>query len=238
MPQDSTKLVVLGASSFIDLHTLIRDINAAGKERYEVIALLDDDPGKHGAKICDVPVVGSLAKAREYADDIAFVLGVNNFARRVRRLEIIRELAFPLERFPRLIHPSCVIGDYAEVGFGTQIYPFSSIKNTTTLGSFCVFFEYFAASTHVRVADGCLGGGRVSLLDSCTISSCVFVGTGAVIAENVALGAGCMVGAHSLVTRKIQPGHFTMGNPATKQIPNISLPIWLAENEAATGISL
>jgi len=229
MPDYSQKMVVLGASGFIDLHTLIRDINAEGKECYDVIALLDDNVDLHGKEIYGVPVIGRLDVAGGYGDDTVFALQVNNLESRIRRLEIIRELALPPERFPKLIHPSCVIGDYAEIGFGTQIYPFGSVKSTSVLGDFCVFYEYFGTSTHVKIADGCMGGGRVSLLDSCRLSHCVFVGSSSVITEDVHLGAGSMVGAGSLVLKNVMPGHFTMGNPARKQIPNIVLPDWLAE---------
>lgn len=220
------KIIVIGAPAFIDLHTLIRDINSSGKDKFEVIALLDDNPELHGTEICGVPVVGPLSLAREYPDDVCFALCVNNVKRRVQRIEIVRDLGIPEHRYPPLVHPSCCIGDYASVGFGTQMLPFSSVKNSSSVGNFCFLSESFVTSTHVSVSDGCLCGGCVHFLDSSVIEPCVFVGTGAVVAEDVTLGAGCFVGAQSLITKNVHPGFFALGNPA-KQIPNITLPEWL-----------
>ena len=226
MPEISKKLVVLGAPSFIDIQTLVRDINSSGKDKFEVIALLDDNPELHGTEICGVPVLGPLSLAREYPDDVCFALCINNLKRRVQRIELVRDIGIQEFRYPSLVHPSCCIGDYASIGFGTQILPFSSVKNTSSIGNFCFLSESFITSTHVNVSDGCICGGGVTLLDSSTIEPCVFVGTGAVVAENVTLGAGSLVGAQSLITKNVRPGYFALGNPA-KQIPNITLPAWL-----------
>jgi Carbonic anhydrases/acetyltransferases, isoleucine patch superfamily len=233
MATTAKKLVVLGAKAFADLHTLIRDINSAGRQQFDVIALLDDNEDLIGTQVCGVSVAGPLSCASGYGEDVGFVFGVNNWRRRVQRLELLKRLNIPSHRFPQIIHPSCCIGDYASVGFGSQLYPFCSVKNTSSVGSFCVFFESFVTSTYVKVLDGSMGGGSVTLLDSSVVEPCSFVGTGAVVAESVTLGAGCIVGAQSLITKNVFPGYFALGNPA-KQIPNITLPEWLLQWENAS----
>ncbi len=221
------KLVVLGAPSFMEFHTLVRDINRAGKEHYEVIAILDDNSELHGKTVCGTPVAGPLEMAKEYGEEIFFVLCIQNFALRIRRMEILQELGLSQERFPTFIHPSCVIGDHVKIGAGTHIYPFASIKNFASIGNFSVFFEYFATSPCCTIGDGCLAGGYVSVLAHAAIEPCVFLGQRTTVSQNIRMGAASMAGAHSLVTKNIFPGHFTLGNPATKQIPNITLPDWL-----------
>ncbi len=223
------KLVVLGAPSFMEFHTLVRDINRAGKEQYEVIAILDDNPELHGKTVCGVPVVGPLEMAKEYGEEIFFVLCIQNFALRIRRMEIIQELGLSEERFPAFIHPSCVIGDHVKIGAGTHIYPFASIKNFVSIGKFCVFFEYFATSPCCTIGDACLCASYVSILANSVIEPCVFLGQKTTVAQDIRAGAGSMAGAHSFVTKNILPGYFTLGNPAAKQIPNITLPDWLIQ---------
>ncbi len=223
------KLVAFGAPSFIEFHTLIRDINQADKEHYEVIAILDDNAELHGKTVCGVPVVGPLEMAKEYGEEIFFALCIQNVAYRIRRMEIIRELGLSKKRFPTFIHPSCVIGDHVKIGAGTQIYPFASIKNPASIGDFCVFFEYFSTSIYCTIGNGCICGPYVNTLANSVIEPCVFLGLRTTINQDIRVGAGSMVGAHSLVTKNILPGHFTLGNPATKQIPNITLPEWLIQ---------
>ena len=225
----SKKMVVLGAPGYIELHTLIRDINAADKDCYDVIALLDDDAGLHGSEIYGIPIAGPLSKVLEYDNDVCFALQVNNYTRRIRRMEIIRELALPHQRFPSLVHPHSSIGDYVKIGYGTQIYSFADIKNGTTFGNFCVFFDHLSTSANVTVSDGCMGGMKVTLMNGCRLAQCSFVGTGAIVMENVELGAAGMIGAHGLALSDIPPGHLALGSPINKQIKDIDLPSWILD---------
>ena len=67
---------------------------------------------------------------------------------------------------------------------------------------------------HVTVGHG-------AILHGCTLEEKSFIGMGAVVMDNVVVGAGSIVGAKSLVTAgtQIPPGHLAVGSPARVKRP-------------------
>ncbi len=60
------RVLIVGAGDAAE--TIIREINRQRVERFRVIGLVDDDPGKRGILIHDVPVLGSTQDIRKICD--------------------------------------------------------------------------------------------------------------------------------------------------------------------------
>lgn len=224
-------MIVFGGYTFRELHQLIEDINATGKVYYNVIALLDDNEDLHGTEICGVTVKGKIHSVHDYPTNTLCALAINNNKRRIQRINIINELELPLERFPVLVHPSAVIDPTTRIGYGTQIYQFSTAANGVCIGHFCMISPYSLFAVDCRVGDGVLTGARVTVLGNARVGACSFIGSGSLLVENVTIGPGAFIGAGSVVLGDIKPGHFTMGNPARQQIRNIKVPEYLLVND-------
>jgi len=225
------KIVVLGGKTFREIHQLIEDINASGKHSYEVTALLDDNEELHGTNICGVTVKGPLSKVHSYPVDTVFAMAINNNKRRIQRMDILRNLGLPLERFPHLVHPSAVIDPSTKIGHGTQIYQFCTTAPGVCLDEFCMISPYSLFALDCIVGKGVLTGARVTVLGNVKIGACSFIGSGSLLTESIVIGPAAFIGAGSVVLQDVHSGHFTMGNPARQQIRNIQVPEDLLETD-------
>jgi len=220
----TVNMVILGGPTFRELHQLIVDINAAGDKYYNVIALLDDDEKLHGNKICGVKVMGPLKMVHEFPKDTALALAINNYKRRIQRIEIINDLALSTDRFPALIHPTGVFDSSTKIGYGTQVFQFCTTAHGVVIGNFCMVSPFSLFASDSCLGNGVLTGARVTVLGGAKIGSSSFIGSGSILIEDIVVGAGALIGAGSLLQKNVKQGHFTMGNPATQQIKNIRVP--------------
>jgi len=151
-------------------------------------------------------------------------LAINNNKRRIQRMEILKNLGLPYNRFPTLIHPTVVVDSSARIGNGCQIFQFCSIANGVAIGEFSMLSPYSLCALDSHLGSGVLTGARVTILGKAQLGACSFIGSGSLVVENVVVGPGAFVGAGSLLLQNVKPGHFTMGNPALQQVRNIRVP--------------
>lgn len=115
----------------------------------------------------------------------------------------------------RLLHPSAVIANSAELGAGAQILGGAFIGSATKLGDFCIV-NSGAIVDHdcvlgcgVHIAPGAVVTGEIEIGDHS------FVGANSTILPGRKLGNNVIVGAGSVVTRDVPSGVTVVGSPAT-----------------------
>ena len=138
----------------------------------------------------------------------------------------------------------CVIEEGCQVGDNVDMQNFVLLKKNTKIGNDCYVDSYFRSSGDNEIGNGCtLRFGstiarKVFLRDNVFISPNVitvyslpdgsvsaetvigegcFIGTAAVIAPNIVIGKGTIIGANSFVNKSITERGIYAGNPA-KQI--------------------
>jgi sugar O-acyltransferase (sialic acid O-acetyltransferase NeuD family) len=236
-------LVFLGASTaFAEISELIRDINRV-EERYEVVALLDDNSQLHGQSFGGVPVVGALELVHNYPT-AKFVFGIGSFRTRSVRLEIVKRLNLPEDRYVSLIHPNAKVYSSATVGAGSIIHSGVVIGNDVDVAPFAIVTFNSAIGPRCVIGRGAMVTTLVTVLSGAVIGPCAFIGAGSCIAEGITIGPGAMVGMASAVFRDVAPGTFVLGNPA-RVVTNLHLSCDLSQpadrtmpyNEAGEGVS-
>lgn len=131
------EIVFLGASAaFLEIIELIHDINKV-ESRYKVIALLDDDVALHGKIIEGIKVEGPLSDVKKYPT-AKFVFGIGSIKTRALRIEILKRLAIPKERFITLIHPNAKIYPSARIGYGCIIHHGSVVFYASQIKDFAI----------------------------------------------------------------------------------------------------
>ena len=217
------KLVVLGATSYSEVAGIIYDINQI-EEKYEVIAILDDNVELHGTKFEGIEVKGNLELVHDFTGDISFVFAIGHYPTRITRYFILERLRLPDNRFETLIHPDAKIYPTSTIGYGCIIHKGTIVYNNCIISPYVLIIANTIIGNRNVVGRGAIVASMVSTTGRVKIGNFSFIGTGSLIAENVEIGPGAMIGMGSLILRDVKPGHYTMGNPPKGQIPDVNLP--------------
>ena len=159
---------------------------------------------------CDYPIIGTIADYIPGNNDV-FVCGIANPKDKEKVVLSLKEKGAVFET---IIHPASNIGDF--VSFGEGCYVYGSISPNAVLGDF------------VSIMGSMVGGGAVignfstttgyANITSSKIGRRVFIGSHAVILNNLRIGDDAYVGAGSVVIRNVKAGVKVFGNPAREII--------------------
>jgi len=180
--------------------------------RWGRIALLDDDPTKHGQSILGVKIAGlfELLEREANRDDTVANLVARTTARRWSARERIERFGLS---FAPLVHPNvdtfgvklgtdavvyqnAVLGPDAVVEEATVVFMGVAVGHGSRIGRCCVIGPGAVINARVRVGEG------------------VYVGTNATVLPEVEVGAWSTIGAGTVVMRNVPAGATVMGVPA------------------------
>jgi sugar O-acyltransferase (sialic acid O-acetyltransferase NeuD family) len=206
-------LLFLGASTaFLEIHELIRDINAA-ENGYRIVGLLDDDPKRHGTAMGGVRVLGPLDAATEYPD-AQLVFGIGSHRTRLLRRQITERLGIPEERFVSLVHPAAKVYPSVRIGPGCIVHSGVVLANDVVLDGFNVVTFGALVGPFGHLGRFSMVTSLAILLTRVTLGQASFIGAGACLQDGIRVGPGALVGMASAVYRDVDPGAVVLGNPA------------------------
>lgn len=208
-----SKIVMIGGSNaFWEIIELINDINEVNP-RYEVIAILDDNPELHGKNLNGLIVDGPISKARNFSDDVSFVFAIGSINTHLVRAQILEDLNIPENRFVTLIHPTVKLFSTSQIGNGCIVHYGTVIFNHTVIGPFCVIAANCVIAVSNYMGRGVLFGSNVTTTIGVKVGSYSFVGSSTSIGEKVIVEPGAKIGMGSLILKNIKAGAFVLGNP-------------------------
>jgi UDP-perosamine 4-acetyltransferase len=204
---------IVGVGAGTHAKSLLEAIRSTG--RFEVAALVDDDPGRAGGELFGVPIETAEALDRLRGDGVehafAGVGGIGDSLGRRAVFERLRASGFEL---PPILHASAVVSPWAQVGDGVQILAGALVNAGAEIGDDVIvntgaIVEHDCRlEAHVHVAPG------VRLAGGATVGEGAHVGIGAVVIEAIHIGAGALVAAGAVVIRDVAPGARVAGVPA------------------------
>ncbi|MFO1078467.1 MAG: phosphopantetheine-binding protein [Planctomycetota bacterium] len=183
---------------------------AAATQRWDRIALLDDDETKFGQEVLGVPIVGPIAALAAAApgDEAA-----NLVARKTRTRAAVRgRIAQSGVPLANLVHPAVDAADCA-LGRGVLVYEQAILSPGTSLGDgSCVLMRGLvghgsAVADDVVIAPGAVLNARVH------IGSRVYVGSNASVLPEVTVGDDATIGANTMVAQDVPAGASVVGVP-------------------------
>jgi sugar O-acyltransferase (sialic acid O-acetyltransferase NeuD family) len=187
--------------------------NTGGCALWEILGYADDDPGKKGQIFRGCIVHGTIqdAFAKFGCEDIGFAVAIGSNKTRECVAALAEELGWTAET---LVHPSAIVASTAEIGGGSYLAPGTVVCPGASVG------RHVIINTHVSVGHDSLlddfaqicPGARVS--GGCRVERGGFLGSNASLAPRVVVGEGAVVGACSLVLRKVRPRTTVLGCPA------------------------
>lgn len=200
-PPESDAMIVYGAGGHAK--ALIEMIRSAGK--YQIAAIIDDDPGLKGGQVFGIPIIGGkeeLEKTFSAGIEIA-ANGVGGIIdQRVRKM-IFERLISENYFLPSVIHPNATVEVSATIGLGTQVFANAYVGSDVILDAMCMVNTGAVVSHDCKVgsfshiAPGALLAGGV------TVEQDVLVGMGVTTAIGVTIHEGARIGNGAVILKDV-----------------------------------
>lgn len=180
----------------------------------------DNNPARHGATLCGLPVLGGddvLQSIDRKTTWLVNGLGCTDNHKPSIRWSVQKALMAEGWRFASVIHPSACISPFALLGLGVQIMAGSVVHAAARIGdgvilNTCSIVEHDAIiGDWSHLAPGATVCGQVQL------GEFSLIGAGAVIRQGVSLGSRCLVGAGAAVIHDSSGDVVLVGVPARPQ---------------------
>jgi sugar O-acyltransferase (sialic acid O-acetyltransferase NeuD family) len=206
-------LPIVGLGAGGHAKSVLEAIRSAG--RFEVAALVDDDPARAGAQLLGTPVFGPAALERLRAEGVAHAFaGIGGVGTSSARRQVFERLVSAGFELPAIVHASAVVSPWARLGRGAQVLAGAIVNAEAEIGDAVI------VNTGVIVEHECRLGAHahlapgVRLAGLVTVEDGAHVGIGAAVIERVRIGRDALVGAGSVVLRDVPDGARVAGVPA------------------------
>lgn len=204
---------IVGVGAGTHARSVLEAIRSSG--RFEVAALVDDDPARAGADLLGFPVVAPAELERMRADGVAHAFaGVGGIGDSSARRQVFERLLASGFELPPIVHASATVSPWARLGRGVQVLAGAIVNAGADIGddvivnSGAIVEHDCRVGAHAHVAPGvCLAG-------LATVGEGAHVGIGAVVIEGIRIGAGALVAAGAVVIRDVPDGARVAGVPA------------------------
>ncbi|MEJ2857475.1 MULTISPECIES: NeuD/PglB/VioB family sugar acetyltransferase [unclassified Saccharothrix] len=197
---------------------LAREVLAAVRllpEEWKPVGALDDDPARHGADLDGLPVLGGSELVHEMPD-AAVLVCIASARRPLGRMNVVRRLALPEDRYATVVHPAASVPEGAVAGPGTVLLAGTVVTTPLRLGAHVVAMPHVLITHDDEVGDGVTFAGRASLGGAVVVGESAYLGQGSCVREGVSIGAGAVVGMGAVVLTDVPAGEVWVGNPARK----------------------
>jgi len=187
-----------------------------GALNYEIVALVDNDPGVTSF-LPDVPVLHGASALHDWRSsrpgELHALVAVGGW-RGMERLELQQALADAGYIIPTAVHPRAFVAADATIGPGSQVLALAAVAAAARIGAGCIVNTSASVDHECRLDDGVHVGPGAALAGNVIVGRHAFIGTGAAVVPNVTIGADAIVGAGAVVIRDVPDRAVVYGNPA------------------------
>lgn len=212
------KIVIIGGrGNGTVIASTIEDCKKAGQD-IECVGFLNDNE----EEINGYPVLGGIVDNswKNLPSDIFFIFAMSNVKQASKRFEMLKNLKIPIERFATIVHPTSVVSDKAELGYGVVLMPYSLVSPNVIIGDHSqMYAQSFIGHDSILkemvfVANNASIGGRV------LVQKGAHIGSNSSILERVTIEEFSIIGLASNVLSNVKAFDIYVGNPA-KKIKNL-----------------
>jgi len=175
----------------------------------EVVALHDDDAGRHGRETLGIMIEGSLAAAIAAPEPLHIAIGSNEARQRIA-------LEIDDERCPAIIHRHSVVSPTATVSAGTLVCAGAVIQASAEIGRHAIINSAAVVEHDVRIGDFAHIAPGTRLGGGVEVGEGAMIGLGAIVLPGLSIGAGAIVGAGAVVVADVEASITVVGNPARR----------------------
>lgn len=202
-------LVIVGAGHLaLDVYEMVKNINRGGMV-WNVKGFLSDVEANLEEEGIKESILGPIRGWTPRADEEYF-LAIGDVSAKEKIAEDFKERG---ARFATLISRRASVSDSASVGEGSMIIGNCQIGRMVSIGKFCVIGDSTMAP-HSSIGDYSNTASYANIYQDVTVGSHVQIWSHAVILKDV--GDYAVVGAGSVVVKKVKAGTKVFGCPAKK----------------------
>ena len=203
------KLIICGAGGFgRELLWWIKDVNKVEK-KWEIAGFIDDNPNALDGYECDCPIIGSI-KDWQPKEDEEFALAFGSPSLKRKIVGVLKNRG---ARFATIVHPTAMLSEFARIGEGLIMFPYSKISCNTTVGDFVTLLAT-PIGHDTLIGDYTVISGGCNIVRNVKIGKDVFLAAGVCVAQDVQIGDGAYLGLGSVVIKDVPAGATVFGNPA------------------------
>jgi sugar O-acyltransferase (sialic acid O-acetyltransferase NeuD family) len=208
----NNSIYIIGAGGF---SREIYDYLSTSQFKYEgnkLVGFLDDDITQLDHSEVGHSIVGSLLNSN-LPKDSTLIMGIANPLLKEKVYKFYSSLGI---KFITYIHPSATVGKYVELAEGCVICPNATLTTNIKVG-LCT-----TVNAHSSIGHDAMIGSFTTLSGHCDITGGVIVGervtfgSHALVIPNKIVESDSIVGAGSVVIKKVKSGTTVFGNPAKK----------------------
>ena len=189
---------------------LIDQINDRNKQ-YEFIGYFDDGLEKN-IIVNNFPVIGNVNDVNAINFNLAIVIAVAEPKTKKRIFNFIEN---DNVSFPSLIHPNVQTNnDEVNIGMGCIICSSNIITVNVSIGNFVILNLMCTIGHDTIIKDFCSFMPSVNVSGEVLIEESVYIGTGAVVVNQINIGENTIVGAGSVVAKSLPKNCTALGIPA------------------------
>jgi sugar O-acyltransferase (sialic acid O-acetyltransferase NeuD family) len=180
-----------------------------------VLGFVDTDPGRGGAIVCGVAVLGDeSALDRQPQGATRLANGIGGVRCEGLRRAVQERLEARGWEFVAVRHPTAIVSPFAHIAAGTQLLAGAIVQANARIGKGAIVNTAAVVEHDVDVGDFAHVAPRALLCGAVAIGTDSHVGAGAVVRQGVRLGAKTMVGAGAVVIADSAGGATLLGVPA------------------------
>lgn len=178
-----------------------------------VKGFLDDDVNALDDLDGDFPPILSSVESYEVCAGGLFFCALGDAEARKHYSEIIERKG---GKFVSIIHPKASVSPNAVIGEGSFIDEYVSISDNVRLGKHTLVQRLATVGHDTKIGDYVTLGAYTFCGGNSTIGDCSTLHVRTTLLRNVSVGANAVVGAGSVVIKKVKDGDHVFGNPAKR----------------------
>ena len=180
-----------------------------------VLGYTDADPGRSGARLCGLPVLGDDSVLEKHVPgETALANGIGGTRVASLRRVVQDRLEARGWEFVAVRHPSAIVSPFATIAAGAHLLAGSIVQAGATVGKGCIVNTAAVVEHDVELDAFVHVAPRALLCGAVVVGANCHVGAGAVIKQHVRIGADTLVGAGAVVVEDFPGNGVLVGVPA------------------------